>query len=73
MLLFVQWGCCLEGHLVAGCSPPQPLLLQACLYLQVSPRVQPLVVLKRMQISVPSDVCVTASVAGPSRARTGVR
>ena len=57
-------SCSLEGHLLAGCSPPQPLVLQTCLNLHTSPLVQPLVALKEMQISAPVDVHVCDSVCG---------
>ena len=52
---------CLSGLQLggAGFSPPQPLVLQTCLNLHASPLVQPLVALKRMQISAPVDVCVS--------------
>ena len=52
---------------MAGCSPPQPLLLQICSNLHASPLVQPRTVLKRMHISVPVVDSVTASEAGPRR------
>ena len=54
------------GHLDAGWSPSQPFLLQVCLNFHVSPFAQPQGVLKWMQISVPADVCVMLSDAGPS-------
>ena len=49
------------GHLDAGWSPSQPLLLQVCLHLHVSPFAQPWGVLKWIQISVPAVVCVILS------------
>ena len=63
-------GWCLEGHLLAECSPSHPFLLHTCLNLQALPLVQPLAELKRMQISAPAGVCVTESVAGPNRVKT---